>query len=76
MAGVDALGLIVVVPSVMTVPFRGELHTAADIDVTLVGEFVLVIHIAEYGIGNPGMDSLQHVFFVDRGIHAVLPEQR
>ena len=55
MAGIDALGPIVVVPSLMTVPFRGELHAAADIDVALVGEFVLVIHVAEDGIGNPRM---------------------
>src|SRR5678815_5751141 len=56
----------------MTVPFGGELHTAADIDVTLVGEFVLVIHIAEYGVGNTRMYSLQRVFFVVRGIRPEL----
>src|SRR5260370_1362540 len=73
-AGADVLTAEVVVPAVVMMPAGGELHAVSDIDIALVGEFVLIIHVAEDGIGNPGVDALEHVLFVDGGVHAVLAE--
>ena len=71
-SGGDGLRPEVVVPSVMVMPNGGELHAISDIDIALVREFVLVIHVAEYGIGNPRVNALEHVLLVDGGVDTVL----
>ena len=68
----DGLRPEVVVPSVVVMSTAGELHPVSDIDVAFIGEFVLVIHVAQYGIGNSGVNALDQMLFVDSGIHTVL----
>ena len=75
-AGGDALGAEVVIPAIVMMPPGGKPHAVSDIDVALVREFVLVIHVAQDRIGNPCVNPLEQVLLVDRGVHAVLPQHR
>ncbi len=53
-------------------PAGRELDAVADVDVAVVGELVFVVHVAQHGIGDPGVNALEHVVGIDRGVCAVL----
>ena len=71
-AGARGQRAVVVVPSLMRVPLGGEPDSVADVDVARIGELVLVVHVAQHGIGDPRVDPLEHVLFVDRRVDAEL----
>ncbi len=56
------------------VPARGEAHSASEIDVALVRELVLVVHVAQDRVRDPGVNPLEKVLLIDGRVHAVLAE--
>ena len=71
-AGRHGLRAEVVVPPLMGMPASREPDPAAEIDVAVVGELVLVVHVAERLARDPGVNPLKQVLLVDGGVHAVL----